>query len=261
MDGQLVTNDNNIMQDQFNKFNQQIQQLKTELYDTIKDKDIFKIIQSQHEQKISQLTLLVTALYKQLKTISTSTNDDEHLYNIQDKQKQFDDSLQTIVNNMETIQTSFITTDNGINQINNNRIEQQQQQQKIQNGINQINNNRIEQQQKIQNGINQINNNRIEQQQQQQKIQNGINANLNELQQKMTTLQKQFEKTINQTMKSIQRETKVLKGKVDNLERDIHGINLPDTNKLNTLPFVEKFPPMDLVEIDWDKYHEQNQIH
>jgi hypothetical protein len=216
MDGQLVTNDNNIIQDQFNKFNQQIQQLKTQLNHSLKDQQMFNIIQLKNQQNISQLTLIVKTLYEQLKNISTTRNEDEHLNNIEDKQQQFDDSLQTIINNMETIQNSFITTDNGINQPNNNIIEQQ--------------------------------------------IQNGINHNLNQLEQKLTTLQKQFEKTIHQTIKTIQTETTLLKDKVDVLERTIHRTNLPHTNKTNTLPFVEKFPPMDLLEINWDKYQQQNQI-
>jgi len=200
MNEQLLTNDNNIIQDQFNKFNQQIQQLKNELNDSIKDQQIFNIIQSQHQQNISQLTLLVKTLYEQLKNISNNKNEDEHLNNIQDKQQQFDDSLQTIVNNMETIQTSFITTDNG------------------------------------------------------------INHNLNQLEQKLTTLQKQFHKTIHKTIKNIQTETTILRNKVDYLETNIHESNLPHTNKTNTLPFVEKLPPMDLLEINWDKYQQQNQI-
>jgi len=217
MNEQLLTNDNNIIQDQFNKFNQQIQQLKTDLNDSVKDQQIFKIIQLKNQQNISQLTRLLKTLYEQLKNISNNKNEDEYLNNIQDKQQQFDDSLQTIVNNMETIGTSFIPTDNRINQINKNIIGQQQ-------------------------------------------IQNGINHNLNQLEQKLTTLQKQFHKTIHKTKKNIQTETTLLRNKVDYLERNIHGTNLPHTNKTNTLPFVEKLPPMHLLEINWDKYHQQNQI-
>ncbi|CAF0729670.1 unnamed protein product [Adineta steineri] len=222
MNVELLTNDKNIVQDDLNKLKNDFEELQTDLNDIVKDQDMLKIIQTEHDQKLSQLTLLVTTFQNQMKNISTSSsasrtkNYDEDLSSIQDKQEQFDASLQTIVKNMEILQTSVNTTDNGINQLSDKIIVQQQQ------------------------------------------IENVINGNLNALEQKMATLQEELKKIIDESVKRIKRETTILNDKVENLERAIDGMNLPHTKKLNTLPFVEKLAPMDLLEINWCKYQEEN---
>ncbi|CAF0712112.1 unnamed protein product [Adineta steineri] len=167
MNVELLTNDKNIVQDELNKLKNDFEELQTDLNDIVKDQDMLKIIQTEHDQKLSQLTLLVTTFQIQIKKISISSfasgtkNYDEDLSSIQDKQEQFDALLQTIIKNMEILQTSVITTDNGINQLSDKIIVQQQQ------------------------------------------IENVINGNLNALEQKMATLQDEFTKVIDGSIKQL----------------------------------------------------------
>jgi chromosome segregation ATPase len=91
-----------------NKLKGEIKELKTDLNEIVKDQDMLKIIQLEHEAKISELNKLGNTLE------TNQTSHVKNFKNIQNKHEEFDNALQTLNTNMKKFQETINAADNEI---------------------------------------------------------------------------------------------------------------------------------------------------
>jgi chromosome segregation ATPase len=123
----LLTNDKNTMHEEMKELKGEMEELQTDLNEIVKDQDMLKIIQLEHENKISQL---VTSKKKStpVETPFQEVNHyEESLKTIQNKQEQFDNSLRTITESVEAFQKIVAAANNGITELNGKMTGHQQQ--------------------------------------------------------------------------------------------------------------------------------------
>ncbi len=99
----MLINSKNALHDDVNKLKHENEELKTDLNEIVKHQDVIKIIQTEHEEKISQLTLLVLTFETTIKEFITT------------KQEQFEKSIQTHIQNMNIFQEAVKETQSEIN--------------------------------------------------------------------------------------------------------------------------------------------------
>lgn len=128
---EMLTNTKDTMQDELHKLKCEIKELQMDLNEEVKDQDMLKIIQTEHEQKLSQLTLLKKTPELMQTPPQDMDNYEEDLKTIQNKLEEFDNLLQAVTANMEIFQKTIAGTDNGIIELNKKMTMQKQQLEQI----------------------------------------------------------------------------------------------------------------------------------
>jgi chromosome segregation ATPase len=229
------------MQDEVNKLRDDMDELQTDFNEFVKEQDMIKIIQIEQENKISKLILTVSTL---------EADNQEYRNNIPHR-------LETL-ERTKVDQTEYLKTKCIIDQQQEaiDHLQRQLTQQTIPNEEKTtLNNNSdyIESHQKEINNFQKFYSTKMEM------IEKIINDNKNVLHQQVMACREDLSRLIYNEINKIKGETATLKVKVTNLEETINGFKLPHIKKENTLPYVEKYPPVDLFEIDWRKYPQENQ--